>query len=97
MEAATTHVVGVAVGSQPWYRALNRRQWYTLAAANLGWLFDGYESYALLLTMGMAFQQILPTPRHAAIPFYAGLTVAITLLGWGIGGVAGGIWAESAR
>ncbi len=94
MEAASTQVVGVAVGSRPWFRALNRRQWYTLAAANLGWLFDGYESYALLLTMGTAFQQILPTPRHAAIPFYAGLTVALTLLGWGIGGVVGGIVAD---
>ena len=94
MEAASTQVVAVTVRSQRWYRALNRRQWYTLGAANLGWMFDGYESYALLLTMGTAFRQILPSSGHGAIPFYAGLTLAITLLGWGIGGVVGGIVAD---
>ena len=31
----------------PWYRTLNRDQWYTLYAANLGWFFDGYETYAI--------------------------------------------------
>src|SRR4051812_13116069 len=25
-----------------WYAALNSDQWYTLFAANLGWVFDGY-------------------------------------------------------
>ena len=38
----------------PWYRVLDRRQWYTLLAANLGWLFDGFENYALILTAGPA-------------------------------------------
>jgi hypothetical protein len=28
---------------QPWYRALDRHQWNVLLAANLGWLFDGFE------------------------------------------------------
>ncbi len=30
--------------SQPWYRGLSRHQWNILLAANLGWLFDGFES-----------------------------------------------------
>src|SRR5690348_10104547 len=29
-----------------WYRSLDARQWNTLLASNLGWLFDGYETYA---------------------------------------------------
>ena len=78
----------------PWYRVLNRRQWNTLIVANLGWLFDGYETYALILTVGVTFQQLLPVQSHPAIPFYAGLTIAVTLLGWGIGGIAGGILAD---
>ena len=78
----------------PWYRVLNRRQWNTLAVANLGWLFDGYETYALILTAGLTFQQLLPVKSHPAIPFYAGLTIAVTLLGWGLGGIAGGILAD---
>jgi hypothetical protein len=32
-----------ALTSQPWYRSLNRSQWNILLAANLGWLFDGFE------------------------------------------------------
>lgn len=78
----------------PWYRVLNKKQWYTLAASNLGWLFDGYEAYALLLTMGLAFHQLLPRSSFPAIPFYAGLTVAIMLFGWGLGGIIGGICAD---
>lgn len=91
---STQNAAVVAARPGPWYRALDRRQWYTLAAANLGWLFDGYETYALLLTMGMAFRQLLPASDASRIPFYAGVTVALTLLGWGIGGIVGGIAAD---
>jgi MFS family permease len=97
MESTTTHISRIAAErSTPWYRALNRREWFTLAAANLGWLFDGYESYALLLTVVVALRQILPSSSYPAIPFYAGLTLAVTLLGWGLGGIVGGIVADYA-
>jgi MFS family permease len=69
-------------------------QWNTLAASNLGWLFDGFETYALILTVGMAMQQLLPSELHSQIPAYAGTVIAITLLGWGIGGMIGGILAD---
>lgn len=78
----------------PWYRSLNRQQWYTLLAANLGWAFDGYETYALILTMSTAFRQLLPPESLAQIPLYAGVTIAVTLLGWGIGGILGGILSD---
>jgi len=90
----TRLVEKTAVKSVPWYRALDRRQWNTLAVANLGWIFDGYETYALILTAAVTFQQLLPVESRAAIPFYTGLTVAVTLLGWGLGGVIGGILAD---
>ncbi|MGE3842800.1 MAG: MFS transporter [Vicinamibacterales bacterium] len=80
-------------GDVPWYRALTRRQWYALLAANLGWLFDGYETYALILTVGPTFRELLPNESQA-IPFYAGVTIAITLLGWGVGGIIGGVLAD---
>ena len=84
---------GVAA-SQPWYGSLDRRQWNTLVAANLGWMFDGYETYALLLTVGVALRQLLAPAQFAQIPAYAGAVIALTLLGWGIGGVIGGILAD---
>jgi len=77
-----------------WYHALDRRQWNTLLVANLGWLFDGYETYALILTVSLSFRELLPAARQASIPFYAGVAIAITLLGWGIGGIVGGIVAD---
>jgi MFS family permease len=80
--------------SLPWYRGLDRTQWNTLFAANLGWMFDGYEAYALVLTVGVALRQLLDPSRYAQIPTYAGLVIAITLLGWGIGGLLGGILAD---
>jgi MFS family permease len=80
--------------SQPWYAALDRRQWNTLIASNLGWMFDGYETYALILTIGVALRQLLEPAQYAQIPQYAGVVIGLTLLGWGIGGMLGGILAD---
>jgi MFS family permease len=83
-----------ADGKVAWYRSINRQQWSALAASNLGWFFDGYETYALVLTVGVALGQLLAPSAHAQIPFYAGLVIALTLLGWGIGGLIGGILTD---
>jgi MFS family permease len=80
--------------SQPWYSVLNRAQWITVIASNLGWLFDGYETYAVILTVGFALRQLLDPAQFAQIPVYAGAVIALTLLGWGIGGIIGGILAD---
>jgi len=84
----------IAVGKLPWYRSLTPSQWRTLLAANLGWLFDGYETYALILTVGAALHSLLEPAQYPQIPSYAGTIIAITLLGWGIGGVCGGVLAD---
>ena len=78
----------------PWYRALNRNQWKALAASNLGWMFDGYETFALILTLGVALRQLLDPSLYPQIPSYFGLVLAINLLGWGIGGIVGGVLAD---
>jgi MFS family permease len=78
----------------PWYKTLNRTQWNTLGATNLGWLFDGFENYALILTAGPALRQLLDPAYHDQIPFYIGLIIGINLLGWGIGGMLGGVMAD---
>jgi MFS family permease len=78
----------------PWYRLLSKSQWSTLIAANLGWMFDGYETYAVLLSVGAALRQLLDPSRYSQIAAYAGLVIAMTLLGWGIGGLIGGVVAD---
>jgi MFS family permease len=84
----------IAVATGPWYRALTPIQRRTLVATNLGWLFDGFEAYALFLTVGAAMRSLLAPAQHGQIPAYAGAIVAITLLGWGIGGLCGGILSD---
>src|SRR5437588_10097818 len=78
----------------PWYSTLSRAQWKTLVAANLGWMFDGYETFALILTVGVALRQLLDPSLYPQIPAYAGTVISITLLGWGVGGLLGGIVAD---
>src|SRR5438128_6703742 len=78
----------------PWYGTLTRAQWKTLAAANLGWMFDGYETFALILTVGVALRQLLDPSLFPQIPAYAGTVIAVTLLGWGVGGIIGGVLAD---
>src|SRR5215831_1831938 len=84
----------IAAGALPWYRALSPSQRRTLVATNLGWLFDGYEAYALFLTVGPAMRSLLDPSQYSQIPAYIGTVVAITLLGWGIGGIVGGLLAD---
>src|SRR6202158_4982446 len=84
----------VTTAAGPWYGTLTRTQWKTLIAANLGWMFDGYETFALILTVAVALRQLLDPAQYPQIPAYAGTVIAVTLLGWGIGGILGGILAD---
>jgi MFS family permease len=81
-------------GSQPWYRSLTATQWKTVFASNLGWMFDGYETFALILVVGVALHDLLDPSQFAQIPGFAGTVIGITLLGWGVGGVIGGVLAD---
>jgi MFS family permease len=81
-------------GQEPWYRSLNANQWKTMLASNIGWMFDGYETFALILTVGVALHQLLDPSLYGQIRAFAGTVIGITLLGWGIGGVIGGILAD---
>ena len=83
-----------AIKSLRWYVELNASHWRLLAATFLGFLFDGYETYALFVVMGPALRELLGPGQLPNIARYAGMTVSATLLGWAIGGVLGGILAD---
>jgi MFS family permease len=85
--------VGI-LGHAPWYRSLDRGQWKALIASNLGWTFDGFEVFALILTVGVALHQLLDPSQYPLIPAYAGAIIAITVFGWGLGGLLGGVLAD---
>jgi MFS family permease len=82
------------ITAAPWYRSLESTQWRALVAANLGWLFDGYENYALILTAGLALHQLLDVSQASLIPAYVGGLIAINVFGWGLGGMLGGVLAD---
>lgn len=89
-----SQVQAATLPNRPWYRTLDRTQWNTLLASNLGWVFDGFETYALILTVGVALHQLLAPSQYAQIPAYAGAIIATTLCGWALGGVLAGILAD---
>src|ERR1700739_2601144 len=78
----------------PWYRSLNANQWKALLASNLGWTFDGYETFALILSIRVGMRQLLDSSQYPQIPGFFGMGIGITLLGWGVGGMLGGILAD---
>ena len=84
----------IATVDQSWYRTLTRTQWQTLLASNLGWVFDGFETYALILTVGVALHQLLAPSQYPKIPAFAGAIIATTLCGWALGGVLAGVVAD---
>jgi MFS family permease len=82
---------GDASREMPWYKAADRSSWRALLASNLGWMFDGYETYILVLT-GPAVIASLLSPEQT--PIYFGILLAVTLAGWTVGGIGGGLVAD---
>jgi MFS family permease len=75
----------------PYAEGLTRPQWTVLGITMLFWLFDGYETFALLLTIGPSLHQLLPADQLSSLPRIAAYLISITLLGWALGGVIGGV------
>jgi MFS family permease len=65
-----------------------------LLACGLGWLFDGYETYALILVGAAAIRDLVAPDELARLPLYFGGLIAVTLLGWATGGLVFGVFAD---
>jgi MFS family permease len=76
------------------FSSLGQREWIVLAITFTFWLFDGYETYALLLTLGPSLHELLPAAALRALPRFAGYLIATTLFGWAVGGVIGGVFGD---
>lgn len=77
-----------------WTDGLTRTHWKILFGSFLGWVFDGFEALALVLVMVPMMHSLLTPEQALSTPFYAGIILGVTLLGWGIGGMAGGVLAD---
>jgi MFS family permease len=80
--------------SAHWYGSLTRRHIHVLWGSFLGWMFDGYEQYAIVIALPSALQALLKPDELHRQSLYFGIILSVTLVGWGIGGLAGGILAD---
>jgi len=78
--------------NQPWYHGISRYQWWILAAAFLGWMFDGMDTTLYLLTLRPMMTDLLgPAATASDVAYYGGIIIAVFLVGWGLGGLLFGI------
>ena len=69
---------------------LNRGQWFVLAAAFLGWMFDGVEIGLFPLVARPALQDLLHIADDSVIAYWNSIIVACFLLGAAAGGLVFG-------
>jgi MFS family permease len=67
--------------------AIGRGQWMALAAALLGWMFDGLEMGLFPLVAGPALDDLLHNPPSSTVSFWLNVATASFLVGAATGGV----------
>ncbi len=77
-----------------WYSGLSAKHWRILTASFLGWVFDGYEAFALVVVIPFVLKSMLTAAQFEQRAIWAGVAIGVTLLGWGVGGLAGGVLAD---
>ncbi|HYM18441.1 MAG TPA: MFS transporter, partial [Micropepsaceae bacterium] len=87
-------VNAIGTRSTPWYAGLTAKHWRVLWGSYLGWIFDGYEAFGLIVALPAALHTLLRADQAPNAAIYGGVAIGITLLGWGIGGLAGGVLAD---
>jgi MFS family permease len=62
--------------------------------AYLGWMFDGYETFATVLVAAFIVNDLVGPGESAAHPMYVGGILAATLVAWAVGGLLSGVLAD---
>ena len=79
---------------EPWATSIGKASWRALFASWLGWMFDGYETWALVLVITPALRQVLSPEQLPQASIYTGALLTVTLLGWAVGGITAGVLAD---
>ncbi|WBP97013.1 MFS transporter [Mycolicibacterium neoaurum] len=81
-----------------WRHEITRVQWLVLAGTTLGWGLDGFAGSLYVLVLGPTMTELLPNSgvevSSSSIGLYGGLTVALFLTGWAVGGIMFGMLAD---
>jgi MFS family permease len=71
-------------------KTLHRNAWIVLIIATVFWIADGYDTFVLLVTARATLHGILTPEELPHFSTFLGGLVAVTLAGWGTGGILGG-------
>src|SRR5579872_5723734 len=78
-----------------WYRDLSRYQWFVLAVASLGWIFDTMAQQLFNLARKPAIRDLLGGhASDAIVSEQAAYATAIFMVGWALGGVLFGVLGD---
>jgi MFS family permease len=77
------------------WRELTKYQLLVLVVAWLGWVFDSMDALIYNLVLTPALRELLGKDATAAeIGWHGGVTVAVFLVGWAVGGILFGVVAD---
>jgi MFS family permease len=87
------------VKSDSWRRGVTPYQWLVLFVAWLGWVFDSMDSTIYAMVLQPALHELMHSPGGGPVTpddigWYGGIIFSIFLIGWAIGGVLFGVWAD---
>lgn len=79
----------------PWWSTLERYQWTVLLMAWMGFLFDFMDSTLYTMVMAPALKDLLgPIGSVQNVGWYGGMIFSIFLVGWSLGGIIFGVFAD---
>lgn len=97
IESNVSRVAGneaASAASAPWWRLLNRYQWFVLIVAALGWIFDCLDQQLFNIARVPAMRDLLATADMRVVTQYGGYATSIFLVGWAAGGLVFGVLGD---
>ncbi len=92
--AASAPAVAIGVAEAPWWRGITRYQWIVLLMTSLGLMFDLMDVSLLQLALSPALRDLLHSSSTQDVGWYGGVITTIFLIGWSLGGMLFGIYAD---
>jgi MFS family permease len=93
MSSSPTHVRSRKQGYS-WYRDLNRYQWFVLAVASMGWMFDTMAQQLFNIARVPAIRDLMGGKSGPQVSEQAGYATMIFMIGWALGGILFGILGD---
>jgi MFS family permease len=73
--------------SAPWYKQLNRYQWFVFIVASAAWCFDCLDQQLFILARDNAVKALSPGMDALKLGERSGLAMSVFVAGWALGGL----------